>query len=60
MHVDVECEGQLTRGQTVCDQRAISKQVSSEAQQKPNCEVAIAGKGDAIIDLALQSLLDFQ
>ena len=60
MHVDVECEGKLTRGQTVCDQRAISKQVSSEAQQRPNCEVAIAGKGDAIIDLALQSLLDFQ
>ncbi|RPG50356.1 MAG: pyrimidine-specific ribonucleoside hydrolase RihA [Gammaproteobacteria bacterium TMED1] len=59
MHVDVECEGQLTRGQTVCDQRNLFKQVSSKSQQKPNCDVAIASKGEAIIDLVLQSLLDF-
>ena len=60
MCVDVECKGQLTRGQTVCDQRGLLKQGSSESHQEPNCDVAIAGRGDAIVELAVQILMDYK
>jgi len=60
MYVDVECEGTITRGQTVCDQRDIVTETSQASEKKANCDVALSSKGDAIVELALHSLLTYQ
>ena len=59
MHVDVECQGDITRGQTVCDLR---RMVSDEGLHPPkpkNVRVATSANGEAISNLAIKSLLSY-
>ena len=48
-HVDVELEGRLTRGMTVCEFRV-------PARARPNTRVAMAADGPAVMSWALQGL----
>ncbi len=50
LHVDVETEGLLTRGMTVCDQR------NSKAGAAPNASVAQTIDADGALSLLLESL----
>lgn len=57
LHVAVECAGTLTRGQTVCDQRGILAGEGLTTPGLANTAVAIEADGDAIVDVAMASLL---
>jgi pyrimidine-specific ribonucleoside hydrolase len=49
MRVDVECEGELTRGETVCDFYGVTG-------KPPNAEVGVKLERDAFFDLLYRSL----
>ncbi len=59
MHVDIETEGTLTRGMSVCDQRGMSAAEGLVAPQPPNVQVAVAADGDRIVQAVLDTLLKF-
>jgi purine nucleosidase len=56
LHVAVECQGTLTRGQTVCDQRGMRKD-DSGAPGASSTAVAMTAQGDAIVEVVMDSLL---
>jgi inosine-uridine nucleoside N-ribohydrolase len=49
MRVDVECESELTRGETVCDFYGVTGRL-------PNAEVGVKLDRDAFFDLLYRSL----
>ncbi len=49
MYVDVECEGELTRGETVCDLYGITG-------RPPNAEVGVGLDKNAFFDILIRSL----
>jgi|TARA_Y100000031_G_scaffold128028_1_gene146065 inosine-uridine nucleoside N-ribohydrolase len=59
--VSVETGGRHTRGMTVCDFRGLitGKTGSIAATQPANAEVAVDVRGDAIIELVLDTLLEY-
>lgn len=59
MHVDVECNGTLTRGQTVCDQRGLFAGEGLKAPQTVNTAVATEADGKAIVHHVMESLLSY-
>jgi len=59
MHVDVECTGTLTRGQTVCDQRGLLAEEGLTTPQSVNTAVAIEADGKAIVQHVMASLLSY-
>jgi len=59
MHVDVECSGTLTRGQTVCDQRGLFAGEGLTTPQPVNTAVAIDADGKAIVQHVMTSLLSY-
>jgi inosine-uridine nucleoside N-ribohydrolase len=58
MHVDIECSGTLTRGQTVCDQRLFAGE-GLTTPQPVNTAVAIDADGKAIVRHVMTSLLSY-
>ncbi|HAK51106.1 MAG TPA: pyrimidine-specific ribonucleoside hydrolase RihA [Gammaproteobacteria bacterium] len=59
MHVEVECQGDITRGQTVCDQRGIMSDDGLSPPKFKNARVAISARGETISNLAIESLLSY-
>ena len=59
MHVEVECQGDITRGQTVCDQRGVVSNDGLNPQKTKNARVAISANGESISNLAIESLLGY-
>ena len=59
MHVDVECTGKLTRGQTVCDQRGLAAEEGLVPPQASNAAVAVQADGKSIIDLVMNTLQNY-
>lgn len=59
MHVVVECEGQYTRGMTVCDQRGLVEGTGVELSRNANAQVAVALDGDGILSALLDTLCEF-
>ena len=59
MHVDVECTGKFTRGQTVCDQRGLSAEEGLVPPQASNAAVAVQADGKSIIDLVMNTLQSY-
>ena len=59
--VSVETRGRYTRGMTVCDLRGlVTRETGSMAAAEPaNAEVAIDVRGEAIIELVLDTLLEY-
>lgn len=59
--VSVETAGRYTRGMTVCDLRGlVTRETGSMAGPEPaNAEVAVDVRGDAIIELVLDTLLEY-
>ncbi|XOV88681.1 MAG: nucleoside hydrolase [Pseudomonadota bacterium] len=59
MHVVVECDGRYTRGMTVCDQRGVISGEGILLTEPANARVAIAADGAGIVQLLLDTLLQF-
>jgi inosine-uridine nucleoside N-ribohydrolase len=59
MHVDVECEGTLTRGQTVCDQRGLNDGEGLDVARPANTAVATDAEGDRIVNLVIDALMQY-
>ncbi len=59
MHVNVECQGEITRGQTVCDLRGMVSDEGLHPPKPKNARVAISANGEAISNLAIESLLSY-
>lgn len=59
MHVVVECEGNYTRGMTVCDRRGVIAGDGIALSAPANADVAVAADGDGIIGLVLDTLMEF-
>ncbi len=59
MHVAVECQGQHTRGMTVCDQRGVIASQGIAAPEPVNARVAISARGNAIVGHVLDTLKEF-
>ncbi|HXJ82748.1 MAG TPA: nucleoside hydrolase [Candidatus Methylomirabilis sp.] len=52
LHVDVECEGRITRGMSVADRRPLR----AHRKRRPNCRVAVSVDAPRFLDLFLERL----
>jgi len=61
-HVDVELDGTLTRGMTLCDQRGLplsSKFSEIHAPKPPNAKVAMKADSRKLIDTLIDTILEY-
>jgi inosine-uridine nucleoside N-ribohydrolase len=59
MHVELECNGTLTRGQPICDQRGLFAGESLTTPQPVNTAVAVDADGKTIVQHVMTSLLSY-